>query len=159
MGDIFQQLGHLFVQTIPTVIFVFLLFVLLDRLFFRPVSAVLKQREEATSGALARARQQAETTEAKTKEYEATFQAARQEVYRQREAERHARLSERDVMMREARQKSEKMVQDAQGALAQEVAAAKAELDRTSRPLAEEISRSLLGRDTLPGGAGGALNS
>ncbi len=59
MGDTFRQLGHLFLQTVPTVVFVFLLFVILDRIFFRPLTAVLKRREESTLGALARAREQA----------------------------------------------------------------------------------------------------
>ena len=55
MGETFRQLGHLFAQSIPTVIFVFLLGVILDRLFFRPLDAVLKQREEETLGAFDRA--------------------------------------------------------------------------------------------------------
>ena len=58
MGDTFRQLGHLFLQTVPTVIFVFLLFLILDRIFFSPLTAVLKKREELTVGALARAREQ-----------------------------------------------------------------------------------------------------
>ena len=63
MGDMFHQLGHLFLQATPTVILVFLLFLILDRIFFRPVTDVLKQREELTVGALARAREQAAAAE------------------------------------------------------------------------------------------------
>ena len=48
----------------------------------------MKQREELTVGALARAREQAAAAETKTREYEEAFQAARQEVYRQREEDR-----------------------------------------------------------------------
>ena len=54
MGAISSQLGHLFLQTIPTVILVFLLFVILDRIFFRPVMAVLKQRDGAKAEELMR---------------------------------------------------------------------------------------------------------
>ena len=85
MGVIFSQLGHLFLQATPTVILVFFLFIVLDRIFFRPITAVMKQREESTVGALARAREQGAAAETKTREYEEAFQAARQEVYRQRE--------------------------------------------------------------------------
>ena len=92
MGDILNQLEQLFLQSIPTVIFVFFLLVILDWLFFRPLTRVLREREEATVGALARAREQSAAAEDKAREYEAAFQAARQEVYRQREAERKAAL-------------------------------------------------------------------
>lgn len=145
MGVIFNQLGHLFFQSIPTIILVFLLFVILDRIFFRPLMTVLKQREEATVGALARAREQATVAETKTREYEETFQAARQEVYRQREAARHTSLEHRDVCLRSAREKAEMVIRDAEAALAREVDRAKRELDAACRPLAEEISQTLIG--------------
>ena len=145
MGDIFRQLGHLFLQAIPTVIFVFVLFVVLDRLFFRPLIAVLKKRADATLGALARAREQATAAESKTKEYEERFQAARQDVYRQREA-----------ALQKARQQTEVMVQEAQARLAKEVAGVRAELESACRPLAEMISQSLVGPESTTGGGGGA---
>src|SRR2546422_11557440 len=86
MGDILSQLSPLLVQSLPTVVLVFLLMVILDWLFFKPLTRVLGQREEATAGALARAREQAAAAEAKAREYEAALQAARQEVYRLQEA-------------------------------------------------------------------------
>ena len=63
---------------------------ILDRFFFRPLTAVLKKREEETTGAMARAREQTAAAEEKARQYEAAFQAARQEVYRQREADRRS---------------------------------------------------------------------
>jgi len=156
MGDIFRQLGHLFLQSVPTVIFVFALFVILDRLFFRPLTAVLKQRADATLGALARAREQATAAEGKTKEYEERFQAARQDVYRQREGERRVRLAEREAALEKARQQTEAMVQEAQASLAKEVAGVKVELASACRSLAEMISQSLVGPESTAGGGGGA---
>src|ERR1039458_2240518 len=117
MSDIFRQLGHLFLQSIPTVIFVFVLFVILDRLFFRPLSAVLKKRADATLGALARAREQAAAAESKTREYEKGFRALRQDVYRQREGERRVRLAEREAALQKARQQTEGMAQEAEARL------------------------------------------
>ena len=154
MGVIFSQLGHLFLQAIPTVILVFLLFVILDRIFFRPVMAVLKQREELTVGALAQAREQATAAETKARQYEEVFQAARQEVYRQREADRRANLEQRDAALRKASDQAEVLTREAGAALAAEVARAKTELDAACQPLAEEISQSLVGPDTSPGGQG-----
>lgn len=154
MGVIFSQLGHLFLQAIPTVLLVFLLFVVLDRIFFRPLTAVLKQREELTVGALARARGQAAAAETKTRQYEEAFQAARQEVYRQREADRRTHLEQRDAALRKAREQAEVLIRDARAALAAEVARAKTELDAACRSLAEEITQNLVGPDTTPGGQG-----
>ncbi|HMD84946.1 MAG TPA: ATP synthase F0 subunit B [Terriglobia bacterium] len=154
MGVIFDQLGHLFLQAIPTVILVFLLFVILDRIFFRPVMAVLKQREELTVGALARAREQATAAGTKTREYEEAFQAARQEIYRQREADRRTNLEQRDAALRKAREQADVLIREAQATLATEVDRAKAELDAACQPLAEEISESLVGPETTPGGQG-----
>ena len=154
MGAIFSQLGHLFLQTIPTVILLFLLFVILDRIFFRPLTAVLKQREDSTVGALARAREQATAAETKAHQYEEVFQVAQQEVYRQREADRRTNLEQRDGALRIARDRAEVLIREARTALAAEVARAKTELDATCQPLAEEISESLVGPDSTPGGQG-----
>ena len=154
MGAIFSQLGHLFLQTIPTVILLFLLFVILDRIFFRPLTAVLKQREDSTVGALARAREQATAAETKARQYEEVFQAARQEVYRQREVDRRTTLERRDAALQKARDQAEVLIRDARAALAEEVVRAKAELDAACQPLAEEISQSLVGPDSTPGGQG-----
>jgi F-type H+-transporting ATPase subunit b len=155
MGVIFDQLGHLFLQAIPTVIIVFLLFIILDRIFFRPLTAVMKQREDSTVGALARAREQGATAGAKAREYEEAFQAARQEVYRQREVHRRASLDQRDSALGKAREQAEALIRDAQAALAGEVARTKAQLDAACQPLAEEITESLVGPDTTPRGQGG----
>jgi F-type H+-transporting ATPase subunit b len=154
MGVIFSQLGHLFLQAIPTVILVFLLFVILDRIFFRPLIAVMKQREELTVGARARAREQTAAVETKTREYEEAFQAARQEVYRQRELDRRTSVEQRDAALRKAREQAEVLIRDARAELAAEVARAKTELDAACPPLAEEISQSLVGPDSDPGGQG-----
>ena len=154
MGETFHQLGQLFIQTIPTVVLVFLLFVILDRILFRPLTGVMKKREELTVGALARAREQMATAETKSNEYEAAFQMARQEIYRQRETDRHTNLEQRDAALRKTREQAEVLIREAQAALSAEVARAKAVLDTACQPLAEEISESLVGPETTPGGQG-----
>jgi F0F1-type ATP synthase membrane subunit b/b' len=155
MAEILPKLGHLFILTIPTIVFVFLLFFILDRLFFRPVMAVMKQREDATVGAIARAKEQAAVAEEKARKYEAAFQAARQEVYRLREAERRVNLADRESMLKSARGQAEEMVKEARSSLAAEVTRARSELESTFRSLAEEITQNILGPATLTGGTGG----
>ncbi len=157
MAQTLSQLGHLFVQTIPTVLFVFVLFLILERWFFLPVTEVLKRREEQTTGALARAREQVATAEAKAKEYEAALQAARQEIYRQREAARRATLEEREDLLKKARGQSEVLLREAQATLAMEVEGAKRELQKASQALGQEIAQVVL-EGAPAAGPGGAAS-
>jgi F-type H+-transporting ATPase subunit b len=144
MDEILRSLGHLFVQTIPTVIFVFLLLVILERLLFRPLSAVLKQREEASIGALERAKELTDQVESKIRYYEAALQAARQEVYRQQEADRRETLSQRDSALKRAREEAELQLQRARAELGKQVEVAKQDLGRAAESLAEEIAGRIL---------------
>ena len=145
MGDILHQLGQLFLQSVPTVLFVFFLLVILDWLFFRPLTRVLREREESTVGALARAREQSLTAENKTREYDAAFKAARQEVYRQREVERKGALQERETKLQKGREQSEAWRQSAQATLQKDVEAVKRDLQTACRSLAQEIVEVVLG--------------
>ena len=158
MNEILRQLGHLFVRTIPTVIFVFFLLLILDRLFFRPILDVLKRRETGTRGALERARAQAAEAEAKARQYEESFQAARQEVYRRREADRRDALAEREKQLARAREQGEATLKEALDALALEVESARKDLRQASTPLAEQITEAVLSGNGSEGGWEGARN-
>jgi len=153
MGGVLSQLTRLFIQTIPTVIFVFLLYVILRRFLFGPLTAVLKKREEETQGAMARAHMQAAAAEEKVRQYEAAFQAARQETYRDREATGRSIRKDREATLKRAHQQSEALISEAQASLAAEVARNKQELQSLCRPLGEEIAETVLG-STGKNGAG-----
>jgi F-type H+-transporting ATPase subunit b len=154
MGGILSQLAQLFIQTIPTVIFVFVVYVILSRFLFAPLTAVLKKREEATTGAMARAAEQAAAEEEKARQYENAFQAARQEVYRQREVDRRAILKDREATLKRAQQHSEALRGEAQASLAAEVARSKEELRTTCPSLGQEIAETILGGAANGGGGG-----
>ena len=151
MGKILSQLGQLFLESTPTIIFVFFLLVILDRLFFRRLGEVLKQREEATRGAVARAREETALAEARWREYEMAFQAARQEVYRLREAERREALQERENALHRAGEQTQAWLNESQAALTAQAQAARQELERTCRTLAGEITELIIG-EGRPGG-------
>ena len=151
---ILSQLAELFISTLPTVIFVFVLFILLNRFFYRPLAAVMKNRDERTMGAIARARQQAAEAAEKARQYEATFQAARQEVYRQRESVRRSILEDRQATLKWAQQQSEALVNEAQTSLAAEIAQSKTELQSACQALGQEIAETILGGAARGGGEG-----
>ena len=77
MGDTFRQLGHLFLESTPTVVLLFILFLILERILFRPVADVLKKREELTVGALAQAREQSAAAGRKARELDPAAAALR----------------------------------------------------------------------------------
>ncbi len=159
MNEILRQLSELFVRSIPTVLIVFFLLIVLDRLFFRPILEVLEKRDASTRGAMDKAKEQAAASEAKAKEYEEAFQAARQEVYRQREAHRREGLADREKQLGRTRQQAEGLLKDALDALAREVEAVKQDLGRAAAPLATEITDAVLTGGKGPaGGVKGATN-
>jgi len=158
MGQIFDQVGQLFVQAIPTILFIAVLVPILNRLLFRPVGNVLKTRDEQTKGALVRARERAALAGTKAEEYAAAWQKARQEIYGLRETDRRAALAAREEFIRQARERAEGVVKDARASLAAQGEAARRELLPASQSLAEEIAATILagpGGGSTPGvGAG-----
>ncbi|HEV2418140.1 MAG TPA: hypothetical protein VGX94_10070 [Terriglobia bacterium] len=145
MSDAFRLVGLLFVRSAPTVIFVIILLAILDRLFFRPVAEVMKKRAESTVGALARAREQVSEAEAKSRQYESSLQAARAEIFQQRQAEHQKAIEEQDRALHSARERSEGLVREAQAALTGEVTLARQQLLTSAQSLAQEIADKILG--------------
>ena len=145
MGGILSILANLFASTVPTVIFVFLLFVIFNQFLYKPLTAVMKKREEETTGAMARAREQAALAEEKARQHDAAFQAARQEVYRQREAARHSMLEDRQAALDRAREQSEALTKETAATLAAEVAQSEKELLATCQSLGHQIAATVVG--------------
>ena len=146
MGGILSILADLFASTVPTVIFVFVLFVIFNKFLYKPLTAVMKKREEETTGAMARAREQAASAEEKARQYEAAFQAARQEVYRQREAAGRSMLEDREAALDKAREQSEALTSEAQPDWRQKWLRTKKELLATCQSLGQEIAATCWGR-------------
>ncbi|HEV3275758.1 MAG TPA: ATP synthase F0 subunit B [Terriglobia bacterium] len=154
MGNIGHEIGQAFVQAIPTVVLVALLVYVLRRVFFRPLAAVMKARDEQSKGAVARARERATQAEARAAEYEALWLKARQEVYSQREGDRKQAVEARDKVVQQARAQAEATVKAAQTDLAAQAERARGELAQTSAALADEIARVVLSGARPADGAG-----
>ena len=153
MGNIGPELAHAFVQAIPTVIFVTLLVFILRRIFFRPLAAVMKERDEQGKGAVARAKERAAQADARAAEYEALWLKARQEIYTQREGDRRAARAARDEVHKQARARAESTVKAAQADLAAHAAQARRGLAESSAALADQIVRVVLAGPVPAGGA------
>ncbi len=106
MQEIVHQLGELFLQAVPTVLIVLAFYLILRALFFKPLRAVMAERDARTAGA----RKAAATAEAmaaeKVKQYQEALKRARAQVYAEQEAARKKVLDERAALLKEARNKA-----------------------------------------------------
>jgi F-type H+-transporting ATPase subunit b len=126
--------------------FVLVLTVVLDRLLLRPVTRIMKAREDAIGSA----RELAETSRARAQaamdEFDAKTRAARAEVYRQMEENRRAALATRAELVAATRGEVERSMGEAAARLQTQDAAARAQLERDADVLAGSIVERVLGR-------------
>jgi len=135
------------------VLVLFLLFVfVLNRVLFRPIGKVLDQRRALIDGDTNEARAASRNSTARLAEYEAAIREARAEGYRRIEQQRIEALAERQLVIEEAKRKAASDIERAKSDIENQARAARGQLESDARKMAEQISRTLLGR--APGGAG-----
>jgi F-type H+-transporting ATPase subunit b len=153
MQEIVRQLGELFLQAVPTVLIILLFYFILRALFFKPLLAVMAERDARTVGA----QKAAEVAEAaaveKAKQYQDALKQARAEVYAEQEAERKKLLDERTESIKTARAAAMAQVAAAKERVTSEVAEARREIDATVGQLSAEIARRILQSPLRPGGS------
>ena len=133
--------------TLVFVLILFLIFVfVLNQILFKPISKVLAERESLTEGAAAEARAAARQYQTRLANYEETIRQARAETYRRLEQSRKAALEDRQKLVDAARAQSESEISVAREQIAAEAVAARFELDQESGQIAQQISRTILGR-------------
>ena len=89
------------------IFFVLVLTILLDRLLFRPLQGVMRQRAEATQSARELAERSATEARAATEEFERKTAAARAEIYRQMDEMRKTAMAERTEILTRTRAEAE----------------------------------------------------
>ena len=126
--------------------FVLVLSILLDRLLLRPVTRIMKARENAIGSA----RELAETSRARAQaamdEFDAKTRAARTEVYRVMEENRRAALATRAELVAATRREVERSMGDAAVRLQDQADAARRQLERDAEAMATSIVERVLGR-------------
>jgi len=144
MGEIVGQLGGLLLGSVPTIIFVLLLFGVYTALVHKPLVKVLAERHDRTEGAIENAHADIAKAEARTAEYEQKLREARMTVFRHQEAQRQVALQARAAAVAEARTKAQAQVQNARTAIEQDKVAAQSGLEAESGKLAAAIIRTVL---------------
>lgn len=144
MQDMVHQLGELFLQAVPTVLILLVFYAVLRWLFFKPLLAVMAEREARTAGA----RKAAEAAQAaaadKVKQYQEALKRARAQVYTEQEAARKKLLDERAEQLKEARAKAAAEVAAGKERVGNELVAARRDIEGSVAQLAAEIARRVL---------------
>jgi F-type H+-transporting ATPase subunit b len=155
MDETLKQVGELLLGSIPTIIFMVLLYGLYTVLVHKPLVKVLAERRDKTEGAVEKARADIAAAEARTAEYEQRLREARMTVFKHQEALRQQALQARAAALAEARKKAQAQVEQARAAIEKDKIAAQAGLQAESGKLAAEIIRIVLQPGTAPASAGG----
>jgi F-type H+-transporting ATPase subunit b len=146
MEETLRALGEILLKAVPTFVLVFLLYLYLSRMFFRPLEEVLQKRYAATEGARKLADESLAKVAAKTAEYEAAIRAARGEVYNELGQLRWQLQTDHAAAIEKARHEAEAQISAAKAELQQEVSRLKQQLAGESDALATQIAESILGR-------------
>src|ERR1700689_3381791 len=144
MDQTLKQVGELLLGSIPTIVFMVLLYAIYTALVHKPLVKVLAERRNKTEGAVEKARADIAAAEARTAEYEQRLREARLAVFKSQEARRQQALQARSAVAAEARSKAPVQVEQARLALEKDKIAAQEKLQAESGRIAAEIIRTVL---------------
>jgi len=142
--DIVHQLGGLFLGALPTVVLILIFYFILKSLFFKPLLAVMAEREARSIGARKAAEAAQAASADKVKQYLDALRQARAQVYTEQDAARKKLLDERAAQLKKARAKASAEVTAGKERVAAELAAARRDMEPGIAQLAAEIATRVL---------------
>ena len=144
MDEILAQLGGLLLGSIPTIIFLVLLYGIYTGLVHKPLVGVLAERHAKTEGAVEKARADIAAAEARTAEYEQRLREARAAVFKRLEMHRQQAMQARSDAEAQARARAQERIEEAKAAIQRDKQSAQASLEAESVRLAAVIIRTVL---------------
>ena len=144
MDETLREIGELLLQSVPTVIFMVLLYGLYSVLVHKPLVSVLAERRSKTEGAVEKARADMAEAESRTTEYEQKLRDARMVMFKSQEARRQEAAKARAAVVAEARTRAQAQILEARAAIEKDKVAAQETLQSESGRLAIEIIRMVL---------------
>jgi F-type H+-transporting ATPase subunit b len=144
MDAIIVKLGELLLGSVPTAIFLILLYGVYEVLVHKPLTKVLTERRAKTEGAIEKARADIAAAEARTAEYEQRMREARLAVFKAQEARRQAALQTRTAAVTEARNRAQAEVVQARSGIEEDKQKAQESLQGQVGQLANEMIRAVL---------------
>ncbi len=134
------------ISVIWVVLAVLLLAVLLDRLLFKPLVRVMREREQAVRSAMDLANTAAAKAQNATAEFDARVTSARTDLYKQMDERRKVAEQYRSEVMAKTRAEVDESLATAKSTLDTQAAQAKAQLEKDADALGREIAQKVLGR-------------
>jgi F-type H+-transporting ATPase subunit b len=125
---------------------VVLLAVVLDRVLFKPLLRVMRERDTAIKSALQLAESATAKAQAASAEFDANVTAARADLYRQMDERRRAADGYRKELMTKTRADVDEQLAKAKAELEAQTAQARATLDGDAEQLGRDIAAKVLGR-------------
>ena len=151
MNVILNQLGGLFLGSVPTIIFFVVLVVAYGYLVRRPLDKVLAERRARTSGAVEQARGAMSAAEAETSVFEDKLRSAKSELFHAREQRLAKWASEREALLNDARATTANRINVAKLDIEKSANAARQQIESMSNELSAKILKAV-----LPPGVSGA---
>lgn len=142
--EILNQLGGLFLGSVPTIILFILLVIAYGYLVRRPLERTLAERRARTAGAVEQARGAISAAEAETAAYEERLRTARAEILAVREQQLKRLQEEREAALQDARQQAQDKVRTARTEIERSTAAAREQIEHAAAQLGEQIIQTLL---------------
>jgi F-type H+-transporting ATPase subunit b len=142
--EILRQLGELLLASVPTIIFLLIVWVAYRMILHKRMEQLLAERYSLTEGAIQRAQAEIASAEARTAEYEQRVREARAQIYKAQEARRQQIMESRSAALIAARKQAGEMIKTARVALERDKSAAQAMLQQQADSLANEIIDSIL---------------
>jgi F-type H+-transporting ATPase subunit b len=144
MDETVRQIGELLLGSVPTIIYMLLLWGAYSLLVHRPLMRILRDRHDRTEGAVEKARADVAAAEARTAEYEQRLREARLSVFKAQEARRQQAAQRRSSAVAEARTKAQMQIDKAKEDIENDKQLAQTNLEAESGRLASEIIRTVL---------------
>jgi F-type H+-transporting ATPase subunit b len=134
------------ISVIWVILAVLVLAFALDRVLFKPLVRVMREREHAVKSAMDLANRATEKAVAATSEFDATVNAARADLYRQLDERRKVAEGYRAEVLTRTREEVDASLASARVQLDSQAASARTQLEQDSDALGKEIARKVLGR-------------
>jgi len=126
---------------------VIVLAVVLDRVLFKPLLRVMRERADAVSSAISLAENAAAKAQSATADFDAKVTAARTDLYKQMDERRKAADGYRADLMAKTKTEVDAQLADARATLQAQADQARASLDKDAEALGQQIAAKVLGRD------------
>jgi F-type H+-transporting ATPase subunit b len=127
------------------VIFILLIFAL-NQLLFKPLVKIQAERENRTTGLMAKMKQNTDHQSGLFHEYQAAIKNARMEGYRRQDELRAEAMKKRAEMLAQARKAAEDLMQNSRNAIQSQMDEAKKQLTLDSQEMARNIAATILER-------------